>query len=486
MKIRKIRLFLIIFWFIIAGLFIWLKVLPFGHAVYFQSYPDKFNLSGGKGFIGRFSPAERVTLPNKIIGDPVYFSIFTPRTFSEVKLTITYRPTLTKQTPIIEAGVLVDNVLWRYKTQPLQNDILDNNFKDWFRLSSGNTVLLQKNKIFNDIPSALQALDKGFKDYCNQPTTCLAWYNADDLSVKLPLNITSSPREFKIINTPLQGAHQFYFLNDKKGLANFSLDFADLNINRDADNVEISIYNNSKKIYSQVVTDNFGQELSNKVREFNVNFNTDLTGPTNLYKLEVKANDDIVIKVIKDAPSALLAIGHLRPVASPLKPLSFWTDSSYIEINAVTPASRQTILFGGQDFKVTEAYQPFEFLNDKKGLKEVRLNKDDVILENNSVFSFAPEDFFNPNLIQLDRHFTLDNNIKFILANYQTPLQLENGYKQATVILNTKEAYREKGKYGFIISVPGLSLASEGSLEIKSIKAEFTGRTIFDKLLEIF
>lgn len=485
MKIRKIRLFLIIFWFIIAGLFIWLKVLPFGHAVYFQVYPDKVNLSGGKGFIGRFSPAERVTLPNKIIGDPVYFSIFTPRTFSEVKLTITYLPTLTKQTPIIEVGVLVDNVLWRYKMQPLQNDILDNNFKDWFKLSNGDTILLQKNKIFNDIPTVLQSLTTGFKDYCYQPTSCLAWYNAEELSVKLPLNIVTPPQEFKIINIPLQGAHQFYFLSGHKN-TNFSLDFADLNINRDTDNVEISIYNNSKKIYSQVVTDNFGQELTNKVREFNVNFNVDLAGPTNLYKLEVKANDDMVIKAIKDAPSALLAIGHLRPVTSPLKSLFFWTDSSYIEINAVTPASRQKIWFGGLEFQVTKAYQPFEFINVKQGLKEVQLNKDDVIIENNSVFSFAAKDFFNPTLVQLDRHFILDNDIKFILANYQTPLQLENGYKQATVILNTKEAYREKGKYGFIISVPGLSLASEGSLEIKSIKAEFTGRTILDKLLEIF
>jgi hypothetical protein len=72
------------------------------------------------------------------------------------------------------------------------------------------------------------------------------------------------------------------------------------------------------------------------------------------------------------------------------------------------------------------------------------------------------------------------------LANYQKPLDLKNGYKQATVTLETKTAYRENGKYGFIISVPGLSLAQNGQVEIKSIKAEFSGRTVFDKIRELF
>lgn len=489
MKIRKIRLFLIIFWFILAGLVAWFKIVPFGHVTYSKNYPERFSLLGGKGFIGKFSPAERIssTTPNSLIGDPVYFSIFTPRTFDKVKLTIIYKPNLSDKTPIIEAGVLVDNVVWRYKMAPLQNDIIDNNLKDWYRVREGDTILLQKEKTFSDVKSFVSALDNGFKNYCDQPSSCLAWYNADNLSSHLALAKINKTTVFKPITIPLQGAHQFYFLNDKKGPANFSLDFSDLNLNRDADNVEISIYHDSEKIYSQLITDNFGGESNGQVREFASNFQVDFPGlGSNIYKLEIKANDDIVIKKINEAPGALNVISRLHPVASPEKSLSFWTDSSYLQVSAVGPASLQKIIFGDKTFSLDEAYKQFEFSNTKTGLKEVRLNKDDVILENTGIFSFNSNDFFNPNLQQIDRHFAVDNNLKFVLANYQKPLNLEDGYKQATVTLETKVAYREKGKYGFVISVPGLSLAQSGSLEIKSIKAEFSGRTIFDKIFELF
>ena len=68
--------------------------------------------------------------------------------------------------------------------------------------------------------------------------------------------------------------------------------------------------------------------------------------------------------------------------------------------------------------------------------------------------------------------------------DYDGIKELDNNFKQATVILNTKEAYRENGKYSFMISVPGLSLANSGNLKISSIKVEFSGRTLLDKIKE--
>lgn len=487
MKIRKIRLFLIILWFILAGLIVWLKVLPFGHATYSRQYPDQFSVLGAKGFIGRFSPVERLSTStsNVIIGDPVYFSIFTPRTFNEVKLTIKYRNALNDKTPIIEAGVLVDNVVWRYKMAPLQNNIIDNNFKDWNRLSGDGISILQKNKVFNNISEVLEAAKNGFKDYCLDPSQCIAWYNADNISSNIKPVISKEFTPFQKIDIPLQGAHQFYFISSTAANNDFSFQFSDLNLNRDTDNVEISIYSGAEKLYSHVIKDESLEEESGKVRDFGFRFSTGLTEESALYKLEIKANNDIVIKSIEEAPSALNAISRLHPVSSS-KPLSFWTDSSFLQLTAVTPAALQKIRFGNQEFNLDEAYQQFEFSNPTAGLKEVRLDKDDVIIENNGIFSFTPSSFFNPNLQQIDRHFVLDNDIKFVIAGYEKPRDLGNGWREASVVLNTKEAYREKGKYGFIISVPGLSLAKAGTLEIKEIRAEFSGRTVFDKILELF
>lgn len=477
MKIRKIRLFLIIIWLIIAGLIIWFKVLPLGQAVYSKNYLGEVNLLGGKGFIGNFTPVDRLFKDSKsqVIGDPVYFSIFTPRTFNEVKLTITYRPNLSVKTPIIETGVLVDKTVWRYKMAPLQNDLIDN-LKNWSALRQGETLILQKNKVFSDATKALANLKMSDE---------VAWYNAAELEESKPIKNLTVIKPFQAITIPLRGTHQFYFVANDKTPQEFSLEFSDLNIDKDVDNVEITIYDQSEKIYSETIIDNFGDESSALSRDFSFKFKIPELGLDNkIFKLEIKAGDDIVTRQILAAPSALSAISRLH-LATSNKSWSFWTDSSYLQVTATDPAGRQTINFAGQDFKVDEAYTQLEFASDNKKLKEISGSKTDLILENNGTFAFSNDSLLNPNSKQLDRHFLLDDQTQFIVANYTPPQILDNGWRQAVVTLNIKDAYREQGKYSFIISVPGLSLAKKGGLEIADIKAEFSGRTIFDKLREI-
>ncbi|MFZ2310976.1 MAG: hypothetical protein WAW11_05540 [Patescibacteria group bacterium] len=478
MKIRKIRLFLIIIWLLIAGLIVWFKVLPLGHVTYSKNYLKEFNLTGGKGFIGLLTPVERMVKNSKsqVIGDPVYFSIFTPRTFNEVKLTITYKPTLSSKTPIIETGVLVDKTVWRYKMAPLQNDIIDN-LKDWFLLRDGNLLVLQRQNTFKDVNSAVASLQKS-----NQA----AWYNVPELSTNPSLGNSLMVNPFSKITIPLRGTHQFYFLGNSKLSKQVSLELSDLNIDKDVDNVEISVYDGVTKIYSTQLSDTYGNELSSKPRDFNFKFDVPLTSLSNkLYKLEIKASDDIITRQILSAPSALSAVSRLNLAMAPDQPLSFWTNSPYLQVTATDPAGCQTINFDGQDFKIAEAYQQFEISSNRLGLKEIKVSKSGLIIENNNTLSFTPNSLLDLNSKQIDRHFLLSNQTQFIITNYTAPEILEDGWRRATVTLNTKDAYREKGKYSFIISVPGLSLAKDGNIEIASIKAEFFGRNLFDKLKEI-
>jgi hypothetical protein len=465
-------------WVLLAGLIVWFKVLPLGHITYSKNYLKGFNLMGGKGFIGLLTPTERIIKDSKsqIIGDPVYFSIFTPRTFNEVKLTITYKPQLSSKTPIIETGVLVDKTVWRYKMAPLQNDIIDN-LTGWSSLRDGNLLILQRQNIFKDVSSALTSLKKS-----NQ----VAWYNTPELSENISSFNTVAVSPFSKISIPLRGTHQFYFVGNSKMAKQVSLELSDLNIDKDTDNVEISVYDGTVKVYSNIIVDTYGNELSTQSRDFNFKFDVPLSNLDNkLYKLEIKASDDIVIRQILSAPSALSVVSRLNLAAAPNKPLSFWTGSSYLQITATDPAGCQIVNFDSQDFNIPEAYQQFEISSNKIGLKEVKISKTSLIIENNSTFSFTPSSLLDTNSKQVDRHFLLNNQTQFIIANYTTPKILENGWRQAIVTLNTKDAYREKGKYSFIVSVPGLSLAKEGSLEIAEIKAEFVGRNLFDKLKEI-
>ena len=491
MKVSRVRWILIISWLILAGLIVWFKIVPNGQMTYSLSYPAKINILGGKGFIGNFTPADRVTIkPGQaanITGDPVYFSVFTSRTFSEAKVTVTYQDNLTTSTPIIEAGVLVDNIIWRYQLASLENKLLDNSFSTWSKIQSGDTLLLQKNKNFSSVEDFLASLKSQSQNICDNKNikSCLALYNVDNLSNdNYNLNEIT---DFKPINIPLQGAHQFYFMAHGNQTLKFDFDLADLNLDKKSDPVVISIYHGDKKLYSTTITDNFGGDGTGVVRNFFVPLSYPaISSSTDLYKLEIKAGEDIVIKKIKQAPSTLNIIGKIHPVTVANLPLSFWTDSSFIKLTTNNPASRQEISFGNKNFSLSQPYQQFEFLSGESGLKKVTLNKDDVILENDGIFSFTPDSFFNPDFKKVDENFILADDTKYILANYRTPKDLGNNLKQASVTLNTKEAYREQGKYSFMISVPGLSLANSGSLNIKEVKIEFSGRSLFDKIKEKF
>ena len=493
MRVTRSRLIFLIFLLILAGLVVWFKVLPLGQATYSLEYPASANFFGGKGFIGRLSPADRVLIepnqPAKIIGDPIYFSVFTPRTFSNAKITITYQNNLTAATPVIETGVLVDRVVWRYKTAPLENSLLDSGFSDWFALRSGDILLLQKNQIFSDVADFLKVLKNQPEKICGSVNlkSCLALYNADSLSGNFSNYQPGTISNFKKINIPLQGTHQFYFNKPVGNNFNFAFDFSDLNLNRDDDPVYVNIYQAGRKVYSQVISDGFGKENSGQSRNFSTSFYwTSGSSEPGLYKLEIKADDDIIIKDITSAPSALVALGRLHPVAAADSDLSFWTDSSFILATTDNPASRQVLNFANQNFSLDQTFHQFEFLSNHYGVKKVHLNSDDVILENDGTFSFDQNSFFNPEINVVDRHFVLSDNLKYILAKYQRPTVFKNNLKQATVSLDITGAYREKGKYSFIISIPGLTSVGQGDLGIKQIKIEFSGRTLWDKLKEKF
>lgn len=491
MKSRKISLFLILLWLIIAGLIVWFKVLPFGKVSYSLKYPIKQNLLGGKGFIGLLTPAERVNTQDnsgaKVFADPVYFSIFTPRTFNEAKITVTYEDHLSSSTPIIEAGVLVDNIIWRYQLSSLENKKIAS-FSGWNIISGSGLTLFQKEKSFTSIDDFLTTLKNNPNNLCqNNLRECLAFYNIKNTDDYLPVeNFSGRQKTFKEIDIPLQGAHQFYFIKPEGKNFSFSFDFTDLNLNKDADHVEISIYKDSDKVYFQKIVDDFGAEESALVRNFSTLF---FWAPEDsgsyLYRLEIKVNDDVVIKKIKEAPGALNAINRIRPLKISAAPLIFYTDSNFIQASVNDPANLQDIDFGAKEFSLSDPYKQFEFINQEKGVKEIRLGKGDIILETDGTFAFTSGSFFNYKFTNIDRHFTLDNNLQFLLTTNNDNLVLEDDLKQASVILNTKEAYRERGKYNFILSVPGLSLSNDGYLLIKEIKVEFIGRTIFDKVKEL-
>lgn len=154
-KIHYLRIFL---WLILASFIlfvIWQAVVPYGEAVY------EFDFKKSSFFIGRLTPRERVGVIAKgqqaIIGQPVYFNLWTPRPFNKLKLTIKYK---SHQTPLIEVGLLMDKQSSAYYLQPLNNETLNELYisKNWGMIQSGQTILLQREETYASVHDFLNQL----------------------------------------------------------------------------------------------------------------------------------------------------------------------------------------------------------------------------------------------------------------------------------------------------------------------------------------
>jgi len=483
----KLRLFFIVLGLIIVLVFLYLKVVPFGRATYERAYPG--GLKSGQGFIYGFTPAERVDAAGvypKLISDPLYFSLFTPRTFDSVKLTIIYRDHLGDNTFLVEAGVLADKLTWRYDLQPLQNKILENWAAIRQRVGTGTPLILSKTDSYDSAADFWADLKAGqLKNCAGGAGTCLAVYNYPlDLPYKFPAGTTVAPLT---INQPLRGTHQFYIYTPDGDLS-LVIDFLLLRQDKGADPITVNLYQGDKIIATKFAADNRPGATDGQTEIKSLSLAASGLAP-GVYKAEMKISDDTVIKKIISSSDKLAFINKLWPVSGP-EPATFYTDADYLQAKAFTPASLQTLNFAGQAVALDEAYKQFTFLAassmaDQTAVKAIKINKEDVILENNGVFALSPESVFDPALKKVDNHFNAAA-VNYIIADYTAPRPLADGWKSATAEFNLKTAYRETGQYSFMISIPGLVAESGAYLEIKDIKTEFSGRTLGQKLKSLW
>lgn len=479
---HKLRFILGVFAVILVGIFLFLKIVPFGHITYTKNYASFWR--SGKGFIYNFTPQERINEIDKwpkIIGDPVYFSVFTPRTFTRAKLIVTYYSKLTNQTPIIEAGVLADKLVWRYDLKPLENKIIADLTVDWHKIKEGNLILWQKNKQYENIENFVNDLSQGSLKGCDSNLlNCLATYN-------YIANYQITPSEFKEINNnfsiPLQGSHVLYlYLNE--GFWQFKADFRAASKNTKNTPLKL-ILTKEEKIIKEAVLEGLDIDWQTKPEKELV-LESDLEA--GLYKLEIKISDDVIINNFYNSRGQFVFANRFWPVNYD-QAINIYTDADYVQVKALDPANLQDISFAEQNFSINEPYEQYEFTSNTSGIKEIKLAKDNLILENNGVFSISIEDLFNPYLRKIDRYFKPQSNLNYIIASYEAPEIVSEDKKLmvASADFMMKGAYREWGKYNFMISIPGLKTENgeDDYLAIKEVRVEFSGRNLWQKIFNI-
>jgi len=461
----KIRLYLYgSLFLILLGLF-WLKIVPNGRVVYSTNFLDD------NFFIRKLTPLERVNNKNTILSDPVYFSLYTPRGYDRALITLEYEDN--PVAPLLETGVMVGDKKWSYRMAPLQNKLLDNMPSEWLKIQNGDLVLWQKKNNYQSVGEFLEKLPA---------PASIALYNYD-LKNDFKLDNYQASLAPKVFDKVLRGRHEIYtYVEDEKLFFNFT--FQDLNENRESDKITINLYKNGELLNTWqvaddgVMTDN--HELSAEYN-YEIAFSNLATGA---YKLEINANDDILIKKIVSNQYKISFVGNLNFAATDQGSFSVYTDASSLSARTNNLKSLQDIKIGENVLNLTETYKQYFQRLDGQSPHEIKIARTGVSLAANGVFAFSQEDLLNPDFKKVDQYLDI-STVDYILARYNSPQKSDNT-KIAQAKLDLAGAYHEKGQYSFIFSIPGYQAVSGQGVKIKNIKIELIGKSLGQKMREIF
>jgi len=477
-KTRWIVKLRVILWLILVIILVWIffkAIVPSGNISYTYDFikPSRF--------IGKLTPAERVDEiqggEQRIIGDPVYFSLRLPRGFDKAKLSVKYKND-NDHLPIMEAGVLVDKQVWNYALEPIENKIIDQLAMVWDVIEEDGSMFLQKEKKYNSI-------DEFLNNFLDKNEIALYNYDAKELAREYVIEDYQPGGEIQEINLALRGDYEFYtYINNEE--LNFNFRVMDLNENLASDPIDLNLYYADQLIASEHLPDD-GNAQDNgeesEAREIGLKL---INLPTGVYKISLRTNNDIITKSITTSQSKISFINKLW-VDDSQDNITLYTDSQAINAQTINPGSLQTIEIGEDKLGIEETYRQFS-LKAPLGIKEIKIGQGDVILSGNGVFSFNENSLINPQFRKVDNSLDInESGINYILARYIRP-KINGEWKEAQAEFNIKDAYWEWSKTSFILSVPGLKAddAIEDSWEINNIKVELVGKTLLEKVKEFF
>ena len=458
----KIRIFL---WSVLGlalVFFVSAKIVPTGYISY------KTNFIKDDFFIRKLTPIERVMNKNEIIDNPVYFSLFTPRGFDKAKLKVTYSESA--ETPLFEAGVMIGEKSWNYRMVPFQNTILDD--ISWSRIEEGGISLWQRNPSYNNLADF----------YANIPARDkISLYNID-LKQSLIIPEYKAQSEINELDLALRGSYQFYTYITEEAL-DFNFIFQDLNQNRDQDGFDITLYQQGKVLNTWRVDDdgvvNDNGELGAE-KSFGIAVNGLSEG---VYKIEIKANDDILTKGIKTKQTKVSFVNNLHLAKTGKSQLSLYSDSQALSVKTINPDSLQTLRIGNEDLVINETYKQFSKKFNQTTPLEIKIPLDGIILASDGVFALSPEALINPEFKKVNQNLDLEK-VDYVLARYQSPHN-QGEFKTATAELDLTGAYYEKGQYNLMLSLPGLGEIGSTSVKIKELEIELFGKTFWQKIKEV-
>lgn len=477
MQIIRIRVAL---WSALAMLAAWIvyqAIVPSGKASYYSDFNED------DYFIGRFSPVERLGTSSEgvlIVGEPAYLNLRTTRSFDRAKAIIRYKRTDPTVAPIIEFGGLADRTVKNYDLRPVDNQLLEWLANAWQVERSGNTALYQRPADEKASTSKIYGSVADFKAAPPARSRIALYGTKLEQPYRLP-DYASSSQERQINSKPVRGNFQMIaYIKDEP--LYIRLSFADLNQNQDRDDISITAYDvDGRVVFEKKLADS--EEQKPDVVEDRGQHEISIADlPESYYKIDVKANNDIVAKKIITRQAKVVFANRLWLAGDNDLRARLWTDVPVVYAQTTNPAKLQKIKIGRQVLDLAETFKQFSL---KTGVSSttIGLDKDDVVLAGEGVFAFRESDFFDPLPRKLSASLDLKAaGIDYVFAGFDSP-QKDGEWTKAVVDIDLTKLVRYRGQYGFMLSMPGLAGGTDGVI-VKDIAFDLSGKTLWQKLFD--
>jgi hypothetical protein len=439
--------------------FLYQKISPFGFSCEAKLLKNDYFILG-RSCLSIASPKERREIGDNLVmkGDPLYFSLYSPRKFNNLDLEIVFRPEFDAEVSNISLGLLVNKELWQYDLQSIYNQAI-NNYENYYPVYEEPLLLLQKKEQFKSIDDWLIAFNDEKNPLCpdKEMHQCLALENLNveqKRLIKPYYNFPSLELNNIDINLDLKGRHSFFLYLEKDDSLDLSLAFSSL---KNDEEVLVEILKDDYSIY---------RYQENSLEDLNLNLNNLGAG---VYEVNIAISDDIFIERIKTKARALVFKNRFWPNTK--DSLSLITNGNKLNVKLLKPANRQEIIFAGQKYNIDELFVQHKFQTGQSDAYAIELEQGALLLENDAYFALEKKLLFNPGFAKLGA----DNKVDFVLVNYVLPDKLDDNIFKARVSFNLSNVFYQENLYNFIISIPGLRAedASNNKLIIESIKFNF-------------
>lgn len=444
---------------VFLSFFLYQKTSPFGFSCQADLLSNN-HLILGRGCLSSASPKERRELKNNLIvkGDPLYFSLYSPRKFEKLDVEIIFQPQFIDNISDISLGLLVNKELWQYNLQSIYNLALDK-FQDYHSIYEEPLLLLQKEKQFKTIAEWRRAFNESGPSLCQDKKfyQCLAVSNLEPeqkRQIKPYYNLTHLEKETIDLSLALKGRHSFFiYLNEEDSL-DLLLEFSSL---KEEEKILVEILKEDYNIYNY---------QNDSLEDLEISLSNLGEG---VYQVNILISDDIFIDRLKTQARALVFKNRFWPNIE--ESLDLISDEKDLYLKLLSPENRQEIFFAGEGYKIDELFIQHSLEAREAKIYSINLNKASLLLENKGYFSLKENLLFNPGLGRLESSQEPD----FVLTNYILPEKLSDNFLKASASFDLSNSFYEDNLYNFIISVPGLRAEDDlnNHLIVKDIKFKF-------------